>query len=211
MLVILGWIIGIVGCALFQYGIWRSLREEYEETEIITFGWVSLVVWIVAGWLTGSMGVNSQGWSYWWIGGRFNLIWALAISQIFSVWWCWLKNWKTWPTVESLLGGYLAMGFGLGFFQMIFGGGRWWIITILAVSYGLFMWLSRHYRRWGWYKSGKKGIAYLITAMVIMAGLTGGVYAGGEWATVAGKVIVLFFFAMSLILAWQLFILSQDK
>jgi hypothetical protein len=161
----------VVGIILFLYLLWRNLRENYDDQKLITFSWVSLLVFLVFGRLFYGLinwGVwnndlvdwvsvmDKPGMSY--IGAYLGLI---LISWLFSR----QQQWRFLNFMEDLFRPFLVM---VGFFMLDellrskFSLETGLFLLLMILMFPLFSWVSKRYRSFVWYKSGKKGFALLL-------------------------------------------------
>ena len=168
-------ILRIIGIILFAYLTWRNLRDSYEEDKIVSFSWMGLLGFLVGGRITFGLvnfGVWNDSWTSWfsvwdkpgmdYIGGFLSL---LFISFVLAK----LNSWKFIPFAEDLLINILLLlGFLIGdeFLRTKFDLkiGAYLLFLILMIL--LAKWFKKKYRSFVWYKSGKKGFAFLMTGFV---------------------------------------------
>jgi hypothetical protein len=167
-------ILRILGIFLFVYLTWRNLKEDYEEDKLVTYSWVALLGFLVVGRVTYGL-VNFGVWNHWidwfsvwnkpgmdYVSGFLAII---LVNFLFSK----LNNWKFWPFCEDSLNGILIfLGFLLGdeFLRTKFDlqVGVYLLLIVLMI---FFLKLAGNkYRALVWYKSGKKGFAFLATVFL---------------------------------------------
>lgn len=168
-------IVRVLGIILFAYLTWRNLRENYEEDKIVTYSWVALLSFFIGGRIIYGLvnfGVWNDNWTSWfsvwskpgmdYIGGFLILI---ATGVIFSK----MNNWKIIPFCEDglindlvlliflMVDEFLRTKFDLkiGIYLLLL------IVMIFFVKFA-----KKKYRSFVWYKSGKKGFAFLSTAFL---------------------------------------------
>ncbi|HPT66278.1 MAG TPA: hypothetical protein PK257_03155 [Candidatus Woesebacteria bacterium] len=165
----------IVGIILFAYLTWRNLRNSYEEDKIVTYSWVALLAFFIGGRITYGLvnfGVWNDSWLSWlsvwdkpgmdYVGGFLSLI---LVNFIFSK----VNSWKFIPFCEDglinslflflflLVDEFLRSRFDLkvGIYLLFI------ILMVFLVNLA-----KRKYRSLVWYKSGKKGFAFLATGFI---------------------------------------------
>lgn len=131
----------VIGFVWGSFLIWRKMREDYLETDILTLQLLLVAVGaVVAG-----------GWRWWSVGGIL-----LAVAATLAVW-CKKKKWDFWEWLDIVTQASLILGL-----MTVLGVGQW--ISSLELFVGL--WISalvnKYYRRWRWYRSGKRGLVGLI-------------------------------------------------
>ncbi|MFA6185292.1 MAG: hypothetical protein WCT51_00230 [Candidatus Shapirobacteria bacterium] len=165
-------IIRTFGIILFAYLTWRNLRENYEEDKIVTYSWIALLSFFVGGRIIYGLvnfGVWNDNWMSWfsvwnkpgmdYVGGFLTLI---ATSVIFSK----MNNWKIIPFCEDgLINNLVLLVFLVAdeFLRTKFDLkiGAYLLLLILMVFFVKLT--KKKYRSFVWYKSGKKGFAFLST------------------------------------------------
>ena len=168
-------IIRVLGIILFAYLTWRNLRENYEEDKIVTYSWVALLSFFIGGRIIYGLvnfGVWNDNWMSWfsvwnkpgmdYIGGFLTLI---ATGVIFSK----MNNWKIIPFCEDGLINNLVLLIFLmvdEFLRTKFDLKIGIYLLLLIVMIFFMKFAKKKYRSFVWYKSGKKGFAFLSTAFL---------------------------------------------
>ena len=171
----------VLGVIAFLYLLWRSLRENYDDQKVISFSWVALLGFLVFGRLSYGLinwGIwnddlvdwvlvgSKPGMSY--IGGYLGLI---LVSWLFAR----KEQWKFLSFMEDLARPFLVM---TSFFMLdeIFRTKFNWelilFLLLIVLIFPLFVWISKKYRSFVWYRSGKKGFALLSLNFLFFLGLT---------------------------------------
>ena len=168
-------ILRIIGIILFAYLTWRNLRDNYEEDKIVNYSWIALLGFFVGGRISYGLvnfGVWNDSWLSWfsvwnkpgmdYVGGFLILI---LINFIFSK----LNNWKFIPFCEDILvNTLLLIAFLMGdeFLRSKFNlkVGIYFLLMVLLMVFVNFA--KKKYRSFVWYKSGKKGFAFLTTGFI---------------------------------------------
>lgn len=165
-------IIRIFGILLFAYLAWRNLRENYDENKIVTYSWVTLLSFFVGGRIVYGLvnfGVWNDSWISWfsvwnkpgmdYIGG---FLFLLLTSVVFSK----LNNWKIIPFLEDgLINDLILLLFLITdeFIRTRFDLKIGVYLLFLVLTAFFVKWARKKYRSLVWYKSGKKGFAFLST------------------------------------------------
>ena len=160
----------VLGIIVFLYLLWRNLKENYDDQKLITFSWLALLGFLIFGrffyglfnwgvwnndlidWISVT---NKPGMSY--IGGYLGLIltsWLFARKE----------QWKFFAFMEDLSRPFLAM---VSFFMLDeflrskFDLMSFLFLILMVLLFPLFGFLTKKYRSFVWYKSGKKGFTLL--------------------------------------------------
>ena len=168
-------ILRIIGIILFAYLTWRNLRYSYEEDKVVTYSWVVLLTFFVGGRIAYGLvnfGIWNDSWLNWfsvwnkpgmdYVGGFLALILA---NFIFSR----MNGWKFIPFCEDTLTNSLfLLVFLMGdeFLRTKFDLRVGFYLLFLVLMMFLMAFFKKKYRSWVWYKSGKKGFAFLATAFI---------------------------------------------
>jgi len=159
-------IIGIVGCLVYLYLCWRTGRENYREEDMVAFGWVSLVVYLIGSRI-----------AYVWAEPKLWLeFWKMGQSSVLGGYGLWLlltylivkdRDWKFFAFGEDSL-------ISLAWINLVFFviSGQWKLIILLGIIYVVGWVLKSRYRSLWWYKSGKKGFLFLMVNALFFVGLT---------------------------------------
>lgn len=190
---------------MFVYLNWRKLREDYQEQDLVTFGWLAILLYLVFGRTAWGLSHWSGGeWGNWWLvaskpglsllGGYGGLVAASLII-------CQIKDWKIWAFIEDV-------SFNLWLFLslMIFSEGEWGWLGIMAIVGGAMLWFKNKYRSWIWYKSGRKGFVFWASNIVFW--LLAAVYL--SWSRTPVLVVVSYIF-LALISVAGLFIIGAVR
>lgn len=165
-------IIKILGIILFVYLTWRNLKDSYEEDKIVTYSWVALLGFFIGGRITFGLinfGVWNDSWLSWfsvwdkpgmnYVGGFFALMLVnFVVSKI--------NSWKFIPFCEDGLSNslwFLTFLIADEFIRTKFDlrVGVYLLFLILMVFFVSLV--KKKYRSFVWYRSGKKGFAFLAT------------------------------------------------
>lgn len=202
-----------IGAVLFLYLTWRNLKDNYQEEKLISYSWLALSAFMIGGRVVfGAVnwGMWNDHWTDWlsiWQKPGFNYWGGIGAMLLLTGWYCRINDWKMWSFLEGMTPIiYFLMGFlmadewvGSGF-NMRVG------INVLAAILGwvVFRLVSKKYRSYGWYKSGKRGFGFFFTNTVVflILALVGEILFK-DWLT------AVIFTVLSLISLIGLFILGE--
>lgn len=168
-------IIRVVAIVLFLYMTWRNLRGDYDEGKLISFGWFSILFFLVFSRI--GFGLLNLGiWNSWkdwlmvWNKPGFNyLIGTLGFVLsvfIFSR----MNQWKFFTFIENNLKNFLVFLGLLMIDELVrtrFDLNIVWYLLAIVVTYLIDLQLFKKYRSFVWYKSGKKGFVFLFSTFLI--------------------------------------------
>ena len=173
-------IIRVLAIILFAYLTWRNLRENYKEDEVVTYSWVALLGFLIGGRITYGLvnfGVWNDSWLSWfsvwdkpgmdYVGGFLALI---LVNFIFSR----INNWKFIPFCEDTLVNSFWLLIVLLVDELVrskFDIKVGFYLLFLVILLFFVAWAKKKYRSLVWYKSGKKGFAFLATGFWAFLGL----------------------------------------
>ncbi|KKQ31816.1 MAG: hypothetical protein US68_C0005G0031 [Candidatus Shapirobacteria bacterium GW2011_GWE1_38_10] len=177
-------VLGILGLIGYLYLSWRTLRENYQEEDIIAFSWVAILLFLVGGRLSYGLinwGVwvdNPGAWLEFWRMDEASLIGASGLWMAFVLLITRDKDWKIWPFLENSL---VSVVFLLMISALILM--NWPIVLALVGAIVLTVPMKKKYRSLQWYKSGRKGFLFfwfsicfwLIFAVISRLWWTGGI------------------------------------
>lgn len=195
MIIILG-IVAIVG---YLYLSWRTLRDNYQEEDIVAFSWVALLLFLVGGrlaygfWHWGDWVGRGINWLEFWKIGELNILGGGLLWLSFAILISKDKNWKVWAFLENSL---VSFWFLLTMFGVIIK--DWKLVVALGGALGLSFILKKKYRSLVWYKSGKKGFLFFWFFLCF-------------WLILAIISKIWWLLGFSLLFASGLFILGDDK
>lgn len=177
-------IIKSIGVLLFLYLTWRNLSDSYKDDQLVSYTWLALLSMLIGGRLAFGLvnwGIWNESWVDWfliWQKPGFNYTGMVIGFAGLTVWFCRSNGWKLWSFLEDIAPIFLVM---MTFFMMeeLFKSGfnwRWLAeLIILPIGAALSYFLKGKYRSWGWYRSGKKGFGFFLTAAVycwLMSGIS---------------------------------------
>jgi hypothetical protein len=165
-----------IGVVMFLYLTWRNLRENYQEEKLISYSWLALLIFLLGGravfgltnW--GVWNDNLTDWLSIWTHPGFNYWGGVGAMLLVTGWYCKVNDWKLWSFLEEMtpniyfLGVFLMAeefirsGFNIGVGIYLLTAVLGWVIVRL---------ISKRYRSYSWYKSGKKGFGWFFTNLVV--------------------------------------------
>lgn len=192
-------ILGIIAILGYLYISWRTLRDNYQEEDIVAFSWVALLLFLVGGrlvygfWHWGDWLGRGITWLEFWKIYEFNIWGGSALWLCFALLISKDKDWKVWAFLENAL---VSFWFLLSMFGIITK--DWKLVIALALALGLNFVLKKRYRSLIWYKSGKKGFLFFWFFFCF-------------WLILAIFLKTWWFLGLSLLFGLGLFILGDDK
>ena len=169
MVIIYG-LIRVLFTVLFLYLIWRRLREDYNQDDLLSYGWQLLLVFLTAGRIGfgiihwGVWNNDIGGWFSIWSMPGFNYFCAYFGGVVFSALYASKKGWKVWKFAEEMVPQYLVYIFGLMLGEVIMARFGFevllWLIALLLTLVASHL-IKEKYRSFVWYTSGKKGFVFL--------------------------------------------------
>ncbi len=159
-------IIGIIGCLVYLYLCWRTMRENYREEDMIAFGWVSLLVYLIGSRIAFVWNEPKLWLEFWKMGQSLVLggygLWLLLVWLVTTD-----RKWKFFVFAQDSLINLMWINF---IFWVI--GGQWKLVLLLIFVGLINWWFSGRYRSLRWYKSGKKGFLFLMANIIFFVGLS---------------------------------------
>lgn len=165
-------IVGILGCVIYLYLMWRGLKDSYKEEDIVAFGWVSILSYLIGSRLAygfinwGMWAENPVKWLEFWKMGESNVAGGYLLWTFIA----WLvttdRGWKFFAFAEDSL--WLLLWLNGVFFTI---SGKWQIVLLLIITALISWWFRGKYRSFVWYKSGRKGFLFLTANIIIFIGL----------------------------------------
>lgn len=159
-------IIGIIGCLVYLYLCWRTMRENYREEDMIAFGWVSLLVYLIGSRIAFVWNEPKLWLEFWKMGQSLVLggygLWLLLVWLVTTD-----RKWKFFVFAQDSLINLMWINF---IFWVI--GGQWKLVLLLIFVGLINWWFSGRYRSLLWYKSGKKGFLFLMANIIFFVGLS---------------------------------------
>lgn len=160
--------------------LWRSLKEDYQEEEILTFtlylfiGAIlgARIVYILSNF--SAFGFSVSSWLLWTRYPGFSLLGAILGGGVLLYYWSKRKQWDLWLVGDKLifvflsaqilgsLGGYLSTA---SFFYLV-------MLILSTFILGVCWLMNQHYRKFLWYKSGKVGFVACVGFFFFFLGLS---------------------------------------
>lgn len=159
---------------LYLYFLWRNLRDDYESDKLITFGWQSILLFLIGSRIAYGLvnwGIFETVSQWWQINSEKGMIFGGGVGLVLVLsWWTSSKNnWKLWSFLED----FLPLMYVVLFVLVLLG---WWVskdIKSLMISltmlfgFTLTLMFDGRYRSYPWYYSGKKGFNVGATGVII--------------------------------------------
>lgn len=162
--IILKILLGVV----YVYLLWRTLKEDYLPEKLISFGWVSLLGFVVGG----RIGYGLVNWGVWndsfwdwcsfWDKGGFIYAGAYIGFLVVTYLFCLKSGWKLWAFLEELT----LLGLGL-LTVLALVDGVWLLAGAMFLTGLVLVWILKSYRSFVWYRSGKKGFGFLAANFIL--------------------------------------------
>lgn len=162
-------ILGIIGSCVYLYLIWRNLRDNYKNEDLVSYSWLSLLAFLIGGRLIFGIvnwGVWNENWWNWlsfWNKPGFNYIGAIIGWIILTVAYCQKFGWKIWSLFEDVIGiMYVYLALLMLSEAVVNKFSLFWITLMMVwlVALALKRVVMKKYRSFTWYVSGKKGFAF---------------------------------------------------
>lgn len=154
-------IFGILGVIFYLYLSWRTLRDNYQDEDVVAFSWVALLLFLIGGRLTyglinwGVWSGNPGAWLEFWKMKEFCLAGSVIFWYAFAVLICQDKGWKVWSFFEDSLMSVVFLTLVVTIQIQ-----NWPLAIALVVSSIFSLLLGKKYRSFQWFKSGKKGFVF---------------------------------------------------
>ena len=192
-------ILGIVGVLGYLYLSWRTLRDNYQEEDIVAFSWVALLLFLMGGritygfWHWGIWSGNAGAWLEFWKINQSNVLGGSIFWVAFVLLITKDKGWKLWVFLENSL---LSFCFLLIIWGIIL---KDWPLLLAVIGATCFsIPIRKKYRSLVWYKSGKKGFLFFWFFILF-------------WLIFAAVSKIWWMGLLSLLFAGGLYILGDDK
>ena len=146
-------IMGVVSAILFvltSFVIWRHMREDYAEDDILS---LTVIVAVLAA-------VSLGAWRWWSVGG-------VLLLPLLGLWlYCRRRKWNWWEWLDALGPPSLIIG---AVASLAWGPDLIGNSLALVVGWAVLKLVSRKYRSLRWYKSGKVGFVGIVSVAWWMA------------------------------------------
>lgn len=163
--------IDILGVGVFLYLIWRNLRDDYPNDELIVYSWWCVLGWGMGGRLAYGLlhwGVWNDSWSDWlnfWQMKGFSLPGAYLGWILASMLYAKIKGWKLMYVLEDGVGITWMLILLLLAREVVAGGftiERVWSVVVALMAVVASYWWRGRYRSLWWYRSGRKGFVFWV-------------------------------------------------
>lgn len=163
-------ILTAIGIILFLYLNWRNLRDNYKQEELVSYSWLALISFFLGGRLFygllnwGIWNSEISNWFTFWNNKGFDLIGGYIFLLLISYFVAGYRDWKVWSLGEDSISNFLILVFFILIDRGI--GSKFDLrdllnLAVTGLVFGVSLYLKRKYRSFFWYKSGKKGFAFL--------------------------------------------------
>jgi hypothetical protein len=162
-------IVRVLIVVVFLYLMWRNMRDDYHDKELIKFCWSILLVFFLGGRLLYGLfnwRVWNENWLDWvsvWVVPGFSYLGGYLAVLIYTVFSVNKYEWKLWNVLEDLSIIFTLFILALLISDFSFSG--WTLVGLgrimsLAMVLILASMVSGKYRSFNWYYSGKKGFLF---------------------------------------------------
>jgi hypothetical protein len=142
------------------------MKENYKEEDMIAFGWVSLIVYLIGNRIAFAYD-QPKLWLEFWRMNQVNGLGGYVLWLLFAKLITKDRGWKFFAFGEDSLINLLFIN--LIFFVI----SLQWKLIILTLLTCLIAWVFKDkYRSLSWYKSGKKGFLFLLANIIFFVGLS---------------------------------------
>lgn len=200
-------ILKLVVLVLFLYLVWRNLRDDYKENELIDYSWLAVTVALVSGRLSyglinwGVWNESLTNWFSFWSNHGFNYVGAVVGLMLVTWWNCRDKEWKLWPFLEKITWIiYLILSL------LMLGERLWFHAVVFVIAMVISIQISGRYRAFVWYKSGKRGFVFFFVNLLV-----GLMLALVSWWLKDGPIVIISYLILSLISGVGLVMLANDE
>lgn len=196
-------ILRVVAVLVFVYLTWRNLRDNYQEDVLVSYSWLSLIIFLVVARIAFGLinfGVWNDSWTSWlavWNKPGMDYISGFLGLTLFSLGFAKLNNLKVWPFAEDIIVNiliFLSILMLDEFFRNKFSleTGIFFIFLVLMTFFAKF--IKDKYRSLVWYKSGKKGFGFFATGVLgfLLLSILGILFKFSLW-------VIIFEFILSLV------------
>ncbi len=168
-------ILKAIGVVVFLYLTWRNSKENYGDEKLISYSWLSLLVFLVGGRLTygllnfGAWNDSIANWFLVWQKPGMNYIGAYLFWVLASIIYAQKNEWRVWSFLEESIGNFGIFILFIMADEILRGGGESLGLQVLLLLVGtgiLTVVLGKKYRSFVWYRSGKKGFLFFFSNMI---------------------------------------------
>lgn len=157
---------------------WRSLRDDYEEEDILTFTILTALWGLLGGRILyvvthlSDFGFDIGKWFFWIRFPGLSLLGALLAGVLFTFYWARKKSWDFWLLADSVIFACLpafllgTLGAFISSLEKIFLWRFFWLVFVFLLS----IFILRNFRKFLWYKSGKPGFFACSAGFLWLAG-----------------------------------------
>lgn len=135
-----------LGFIIMSFVLWKNLRADYGEDEVLTLTCILGLTALIGGYL-----LRLHEWG------------AIFPSLLVLIWWCKKYKWHTGDWLDILVTGGLAIS-AVAF--LVVDRSNLLLSVSLGLSFLITVVCKKYYRGWTWYKSGKPGFVGLVGLML---------------------------------------------
>ena len=188
---------------------WRNLKEDYVDKKLIAYSWLAVLAFLVGGRISYGLinwGIwNDSFWSWWafWQKGGFDYYGAMVSMGLTTWWYCMKNDWKVWTFFEDMaLALYIFMAVLMlsDFIKSISEIKYLVYFAVAVIGVIIIKLVSKKYRSFVWYRSGKKGFVFLFVNIIVAILLLGvGLLFRNGWFNVILNVVICLSFLVQLL------------
>jgi len=173
---------GVFSALAFLLGsflLWRNLRGDFEEEEILSFSIFLPLLTIFGARLiflltNPAFLVNPKAWFLLRVFPGFSFFGAVSSGIFASFFWAKKKSWDFWVLADNLIIVFFLTLFLLSL-EMFISGGEIFFLALTLFSFFcllLSFFFNRNYRKFIWYKSGKPGFSACLGMAIFSGGFS---------------------------------------
>lgn len=188
----------IIASFIYLFSLWRGLREDYEIDHVFSLGFLSLIGLLI-GFAIGKL--IPEYWFWTTLSGF--LIFFIIFVRRFKL--------RFYESLETSTPGLIALISVPFLAEIITSGSQSTSIFALFIilSFVLFLWLRKNYKRFTWYKSGKIGFASMsVFGLLFLFRIIAG-FISPETVTMAGELDIVASAIVSFLSFFSLYNLSD--
>jgi hypothetical protein len=161
----------LVAVLFFLYNSWKALKEDFASQEVIGFIWQLILGMIIISRIGGGDWTEGPWWQILaiWNSMKINYFVGLMGGVLISAFIAKQKKWKLWALLEDISGSFLGFLLIMYLAEIIYSYSLVLLIEIFIIIFGILLtpYLTRKYRSFVWYRSGKKGFVFFALGTVL--------------------------------------------
>jgi len=162
-----------------SFVLWRLLKDDYPEEEIITFTILFTFFALLSGRVFyiadhfSAFDFQFSKWLFWYRFPGFSLAGAFWGGALFSFWRAKKKDWDAWLLADAVIRAlvWAVLLGGVGFYLVAMENSSLFKLVWALIVFLLSFIIIRRYRKFVWYKSGKPGFIACFTTALYFLGL----------------------------------------